>query len=304
MLLAAGRGERMEPLSSLVAKPALEVLGSPLLASSLENLRRAGCAEIVVNLHRHPEQVEAAARNASGGKVRFSREPALLGGAGGVAAARPLLGEGPVLVGNADIWGTLDLTAVVSARDEGVATLGVLPHPDPARWSSVVLDSGGRVREFLRPGAHGDGERFLFTGFQLLGREVVAALPSPPCEMSTVWNTLRQVGRLLGAVVEGEWREAGTPFAYRELVVGSLAGTAWVHPDAIVEDGSSVVRSAVGAGCRVAAGAEITGCVVTAGARVDAGSNLRDCVIAGPVCLSHETIIGTLVVPGRRVPLR
>jgi len=193
---------------------------------------------------------------------------------------------------------------VVSARDEGVATLGVLPHPDPARWSSVVLDSGGRVREFLPPGAHSDGERFLFTGFQLLGREVVAALPSPPCEMAAVWNTLRQVGRLLGAVVEGEWREAGTPFAYRELVVGSLAGTAWVHPDAIVEDGSSLVRSAVGAGCRVAADAEITGCVVTAGARVDAGSNLRDCVIAGPVCLSHETIAGTLVVPGRRVPLR
>jgi mannose-1-phosphate guanylyltransferase len=209
-----------------------------------------------------------------------------------------------VLVGNADIWGTLDLTAVVSAQDEGVATLAVLPHSDPTRWSSVVLDGGGRVREFLPPGAHGDGERFLFTGFQLLGREVVAALPSPPCEMVTVWNALRQDGRLRGVVVTGEWHEAGTPSAYRQLVIGSLAGTAWVHPAATVENGSFLVGSAVGAGCRVAAGAQIAGCVVTAGARVEAGSTLRDCVIAGPVCLSHETIVGTLVVPGRRVPLR
>ncbi|OYW01084.1 MAG: hypothetical protein B7Z61_12815, partial [Acidobacteria bacterium 37-71-11] len=89
MLLAAGWARRMEPLSSTIPKPALEVLGRPLLASTLANLGRAGCARIVVNLHRHPERVAAAAREAVTGEVLFSWEPALLGGAGGVAAARP-----------------------------------------------------------------------------------------------------------------------------------------------------------------------------------------------------------------------
>lgn len=303
MLLAAGRGERMEPLSSFVAKPALEVLGVPLLTSSLANLRRAGCGEIVVNLHRHPDQVEAAARAAAGARIAFSREPRLLGGAGGVAAARRLLGDGAVLLGNADVWGELDLDAVVASRDDGAATLALLPHPDPERWSSVVLERDGRVRELLPPGARGAGEPFLFTGFQLLGRGVVAALPEPPCEMAVVWNDLRRSGRLRGAIVTGEWREAGTPAAYRDLVVGALGLSSWVHPDATVESGSRVERSAVGAGCGVAAGAAVERCVVTAGARVDAGATLTDCVVAGPVCVGRETIAGALLVPGRRAPL-
>ena len=304
MLLAAGRGERMEPLSSVVPKPALEILGSPLLASALGNLRRAGCAEIVVNLHRHPEQVAAAARAASRGNVRFSREIDLLGGAGGVAAARALLGDGDVLVANADTWGELDLGAMAAARDDTAAILGLLPHPDPGRWSSVVLEADGRVREILPPGMSRDEERFMFTGFQLLGRDVVAALPVPPCEMATVWSGLRREGRLRGVVVKGPWREAGTPSSYHTLVIELLGDSAWVHPEARVARGARIERSAIGAGCRVAAGAAITGCVVTAGASVEGRSTLTDCVLAGPVLVSGETIAGTLVVPTRRVPLR
>jgi NDP-sugar pyrophosphorylase family protein len=304
MLLAAGRGERMEPLSSFVAKPALEVLGSPLLASALDNLRRAGCATIAVNLHRHPEQVAAAAREAGRGKVCFSWEPELLGGAGGVAAARDLLGHDAVLVGNADTWGELDLTPMVSALDDAGAILGLLPHPDPGRWSSVVLDDDGCVGEILPPGSRSPRERYLFTGFQLLGSEVVEALPAPPCGMTTVWDALRRDGRLRGAVVKGEWREAGTPGAYRELVVGLLAGGTWVHADARVARGARIERSAIGAGCTVASGATIIGCVATSGAAVDGGSTLMECVLAGPVRVTDETLSGSLLMPNHRTPLR
>ncbi len=304
MLLAAGRGERMEPLSSVVAKPALELLGSPLLASSLANLRRAGCDQIVVNLHRHPEQVAAAARAAGGERVRFSREPELLGGAGGVTAARALLGSGAVLVGNADTWGELDLSALVAARDDAIAVLGLLPHPDPERWGSVVLDDDARVREILPPGRAGTGERLLFTGFQLLGGQVVRELPPPPCEMASVWDALRRDGRLHGVVVHGTWREAGTPSAYRELAIALLDGGTWRHPDAVIGRGARVACSAIGAGCRVAAGATVTGCVVTAGASVDGTCTLTDCVVAGPLRLTGATLSGTLILPDCRAPLR
>ena len=160
MLLTAGLGRRMEPLSSVVPKPALEVLGRPLLSSALANLRRAGCAGIVANLHRHPELVAAAARSAGGGTVAFSREPELLGGAGGVAAARPLLGEDDVLVGNGDTWGDLDLAPLLAAQAPGTVALALIPHPDPRRWSSVILGEDGLVTA-VRPARVGRSGRAL-----------------------------------------------------------------------------------------------------------------------------------------------
>jgi NDP-sugar pyrophosphorylase family protein len=308
MLLAAGRGERMEPLSSLLAKPALEVLGRPLLASAWRHLCKSGCRSIVVNLHRHPEQVAAAVREVAVGAPPlplFSREAELLGSAGGIAAARPLLGPSPVLVANADVWAGLDLAPVMAAGVPEVAVLALLPHPDPARWSSLALDERGRVERILAPGAVGSGERFLFTGFQWLGEDVVAALPAPPGQMQVVWERLREEGRLLGVIVRGTWREAGSPASYRELVVGELAGKSWVHPQATVAAAAVLVRSAVGAGCTVADGASVEDSVLTAGASVRTGCVLSRCVVAGPVTLANiGTASDTLFLPSDRHPLR
>lgn len=303
MLLAAGRARRMEPLSGTIPKPALEVLGRPLLASALANLGRAGCARTVVNLHRHPERVAAAARGAGAAEVLFSWEPELLGGAGGVAAARPLLGPGPLLVGNADTWGDLDLAPLVAAPDEATVVLALVPHPDPARWASVVLERSGTVAAFVPAGASGRGERFLFTGFQRLGERVLASLPGPPAEMTAVWEPLRRGGRLRGVVVTGTWREAGSPAAYRDLVLGLLGERPWVHPGAAVADGSRIERSAIGAGCRVDAGAHVAGCVLTAGAVAGPGCTLRGCVLAGAVTVAGEAIADTLALADARVPL-
>jgi NDP-sugar pyrophosphorylase family protein len=281
MVLAAGRGERMEPLSSWIPKPALDVLGRPLLASAFDHLRTAGCARVVVNLHRHPRLLAAAARQAAApARPRFSWEPRLLGGAGGVAGARPKLGVGPVLTANADVWAALDLAGLLAAGEPEAAVLALLPHPDPARWSSVVLAPDGRVAAFLPPGAVGHGDRFLFTGFQLLGARVVASLPPPPAEMAPVWDELRRRGRLHGAVVAGDWREAGDPAAYRSLVVGLLAATGRAHPEAALGDGVRLDGSWVGARCAVGDGAELAGSVVIAGAEVGAGCRLAGCVVA------------------------
>ncbi|TAM46792.1 MAG: hypothetical protein EPN53_12640 [Acidobacteria bacterium] len=303
MLLAAGCARRMEPLSRTIPKPALEVLGRPLLASALATMRRAGCARPVVNLHRHPERVAAAAREAGSGEILFSWEPELLGGAGGVAAARPLFGPGPLLVGNADTFGDLDLAPLLAAADESTATLALIPHPDPTRWASVILGPDGSVAAFLEAGARHPGERYLFTGFQRFGERVLAALPEPPAEMAAVWEPLRRRGRLRGVVVTGSWQEAGSPSAYRDLVIGLLGERSWVHPGATVADDSVVERSAVGAGCRVEAGARVEGCVLTAGAVAGRGCSLRACVLAGAVAPAGEALADTLVLADARVAL-
>ena len=306
MLLAAGHGTRMEPLSSWVAKPALDVLGRPLLTSALVHLRELGCTRVAANLHRHPDQVEAALRTAAAGStpVLLSREAALLGGAGGVAAARDLLGAGAVLVANADVWAALDLAPLLAALADEAIVLALLPHPDPARWSSVLLDDDGRVTAFLPAGAPVDRTPYLYTGFQLLGGGAVAALPPPPAEWRPVWLAAKERGLLRGTVVAGRWREAGTPAAYRDLVLAELGASAWIHPGATVGAGAVVARSAVASNCSIAAGACVVDSVLLAGAAIVGAARLARCVVAGPVRVAAgESLADTLVLPDRRVAL-
>jgi len=305
MLLAAGRGDRMEPLSSLIPKPALEVLGKPLLASALEHLLAAGCHPLVVNVHRHPEQVAAAARAAAGGReVRLSWEPQLLGSAGGIAAARPHFGPGPLLVANADIWGALDLSPLVALGRPDRAVLGLLPHPNPERWSAVELEDDGAVRRIVPPGGTAVGAPFLFTGFQLLGEEVLAHWPPPPADMAPVWATLMHRRALYGAPLRGAWQEAGTPGAYRQLVVGLLSEAGWRHPGARVAPDAQLHHSAVGEGCSIGAGSVVTHSVFTAGAQVGAQVHLTRCVVAGEVEVGPRVqLADRLILPGACVPL-
>lgn len=305
MLLAAGHGERMEPLSSFVPKPALDVLGRPLAASSWDHLA-PHCRRIVANLHRHGDAVAVALETlaAGGPPVCFSREPELLGGAGGVAAARPLLGPGPVLVANADVWADLDLSPLLAEHDEDTVTLAVLPHPDPRRWSSVVLDDGGRVERIL-PAGSVPSAPYLFTGFQRLGANVVRALPAPPGEFASLWRTVRARGALRAAVVHGSWMEAGTPRAYWHLVISLLDGRSWCHDGSEVDDDSSVVVTAVGERCRVGGRVLLDRCVVTSKATVSPGCSLRRCVVAGAVTVPPALeIADALVLPSGIVPLR
>ena len=296
MLLAAGRGVRMEPLSSCVPKPALEVLGRPLAARAWDHLA-AHCEWIVANLHHHAAAVEAALSPlaASGSALRFSREATLLGGAGGVAAARPLLGDGDVLVANADVWADLDFAPLLAAADPAAIVLALLPHPDPGRWSSVQLGADGLITALLPPREE-QNEGMLFTGFQLLGREVVADLPEPPAEFATVWEQFRRRGALRGAVVGGSWAEAGTPEAYRRLVVDLLGDSSWSHPRANVASSAWFRASAVGLGCTVGPGARLEETVLTAGAVVQAGCTLRGCVVAGPVTVAPATVLESRLV--------
>ena len=191
-----------------------------------------------------------------------------------------------------------------SADDPDGIVLGLVPHPDPVAWSAVRLAPDGRVTSILPAGAPGEGEPFLFTGFQVLGAGVVAALPPPPGEMAPVWRCLREAGHLRGAVLSGWWREAGDPEAYRRLVISSAPADGWCHPDSEVGPRVSLVRSAVGKGCAVVAGCRIRESVITAGAVLGAGCEIDRCVVAGRLRLPDRTkAAGELLLPLGRFPL-
>jgi mannose-1-phosphate guanylyltransferase len=176
MVLAAGLGTRLRPLSDLRAKPLVPVGDRPALGHVLERLREAGVVRVVVNAHHRAQDVRAFVE-AQPGEVAVSEEPDLLGTAGGLAQARDLLGEGDVVVWNADILATVDARALAAAhaREAPAATLVVQPM---ARGSgSVGLDAGGRVVR-LRQERFGDetsGGEFL--GIHVLGAALRGLLP-------------------------------------------------------------------------------------------------------------------------------
>jgi len=308
MVMAAGRGLRMRPLSDVLPKPALPILDRPLLRFALEQVAGTGTQRLVVNAWHLADAMEAVVERWSKGlpPVALSREPKLLGGAGGLALARDrgLLGdEGPVVVANGDVLMDLDLTGLLQGHTaaENLVTLALLPHPGLLRWSRVELGRSGRVEAIVPPGEGAGSDGFLYTGVMMVSREAIEALPPGPGGTAEHlwWPALRR-GRLGGVPVRGAWREVGTPADYLGAVKDRLAGASWVDPEARVDPEAVVSSTMVGRGCTVGAGATVQGSVLAEGVTVERDATIVDSILLGPVLVrsGHRHAGQRLVAPG------
>jgi NDP-sugar pyrophosphorylase family protein len=304
MVLAAGRGERMQPLSSVVPKPALALLDGPVIASSLRLAARVGVDRIVVNTwHLAEKMAEAAAEVVIDGvEIVLSPEAELMGTAGGLALARErgLLGQdGPVLVLNGDSAVGLDLDALVKRHlgGEDSVTLALLPHFDPGRWSRVVLDADGRVAGIHAPGRPDTSEApFLYPGVMAISRVAIESLPTAPGDIPEIlWNPAREAHRLGGVLVAGHWREVGTPEDYLALMTLRLAGATVVHPTASVDSSASLAASFVGRNVTVEDGGVIEASILAEGAVIRRGARVKNSVLMGGVEAGpDETVTGEI----------
>jgi mannose-1-phosphate guanylyltransferase len=292
MVLAAGRGERMRPLSDAVPKPALPLPNGPVVVSALRLAAAAGVRSVTVNLWHLADRMEQALRRIDLPETRIatSREPSLMGTAGGLALARSrgLLGrDGPVLVVNGDCLLELELDPLLerAAAAGDLVTLGLMPHPGPERWSRVVLDGAGAVTAMLPPGPAAPGETpFLYPGVMVVSRAALDALPVEALATpEALWEPARSAGRLGGAVLRGRWREVGTPAAYLEAALAELGGSTTIDPSATVDRRAELRSSLVAEGARVAADAVLEESVVACGATVGRGARVARSVLLGPV---------------------
>lgn len=292
MVLAAGRGERMRPLSDALPKPALPLPNGPVVASAMRLAAAAGVRSVTVNLWHLAERMEQSLRRVElpGVRIATSREPALMGTAGSLALARScgLLGQdGSVLVVNGDCLLSLELSPLLErvAAAGDLVTLGLMPHPDPARWSRVVLDGAGTVTVMLPPGPAATGETpYLYPGVMVVSRAALDALPvATLATPEALWEPARAAGRLGGVVLRGRWREVGTPAAYLEAALNELGGRPAVDPSATVDRRTELRSSFVGEGARVAADAVLEESVVACGATVGCGARITRSVLLGPV---------------------
>jgi len=202
MILAAGRGERMRPLTDRVPKPLLPVAGKPLIVHHLEALSRAGFDEVVVNLSWLGEQIRELLGDGGdfGMAIDYSEEPEALETAGGIRQALPLLGEQFVVV-NADIYTDYDFARL--RHVDAVAHLVLVPNPahneggDFALAGSLVSNQGG--------------PRYTFGGIACYRREFFAGLEPGKRPLAPLLREAADLQRVSGELFDGNWSDIGTP---------------------------------------------------------------------------------------------
>ncbi|PIQ13609.1 MAG: mannose-1-phosphate guanylyltransferase [Hydrogenophilales bacterium CG_4_9_14_3_um_filter_59_35] len=212
MILAAGRGERMRPLTDVTPKPLLKAGGKPLIVWHIERLARAGFTELVVNHAHLGEKIEAVLGNGSrfGVSIRYSHEIEALETAGGIANAMPLLGPEPFLVVNGDIFCDYDFTALPRELGELSAWLVLVDNPDHHPDGDFALRNG----KVLNGGEH----KLTFSGIGIYRPELFAAIArGTKASLAPLLREQMTAGRVGGEHHCGLWLDVGTPQRLREL---------------------------------------------------------------------------------------
>ena len=218
MILAAGRGERMRPLTDHTPKPLLPVGGKPLIGWHIERLRDAGFGEIVINHAHLGEQIVAAFGDgaALGVRLAWSAEPpGALETAGGIRHALPLLGEEPFLVVNGDIWCDWPFERArqlcIDARQR--VHLVMVDNPPHNVKGDFALDHG-RILNHATAAA----PRLTFSGIGIYHPALFADLPDQtPAKLAPLLRAAADDGQASGELHRGEWIDVGTPERLREL---------------------------------------------------------------------------------------
>ena len=218
MVMAAGLGKRMRPLTATRPKPLVEVAGKALIDHVLDHLRTAGIERIVVNVHYLADAIEAhLANRAADLDVKVSDERGLLlETGGGLVQAAPLIDDDPFLVVNSDnFWidGPADTLRLLAShwRDEQMdALLLVVPHARAANNVGVGdfhMDSLGRLRRRGRSRV----APFVFTGIQIISKRLLRDAPEGAFSTNILWDRAINEGRCFGAVHQGLWFDVGSP---------------------------------------------------------------------------------------------
>ena len=219
MVLAAGLGQRMRPLTNARPKPLVPVLGTPLIDYGLARLKEAGCATVVVNVHYLPDQIEAWARHQASPRIIISDERAeVLDTGGGIVKALPLLGSDPFFVVNSDsIWIDRDRPALqrLLASWDGARMDCLLLLCPPERTvgydgrGDFLTDAEGRIIGRVKLG----GKGLAYIGAYLVHPRLLADERVSKFSMNLLWDRAIAQGRLFGIEHEGQWLHVGTPEA-------------------------------------------------------------------------------------------
>lgn len=218
MILAAGLGTRMRPLTDHLPKPLLEVGGKPLIVWHLENLARAGFTDVVINTAWLGEKLEAALGNGQpwGFTIHWSHEPEPLETAGGIIRALPLLGDAPFLLVNGDIWARYDFSRLKQGikQPSDLAHLVLVNNPAHNPHGDFALQ--GRADGLSQVLSSGSPQ-FTFAGISVMHPALFAGLAAGKRPLAPLLREAMVRQQITGELFSGAWVDVGTPARLQEL---------------------------------------------------------------------------------------
>lgn len=218
MILAAGRGERLRPLTESLPKPLVEVGGKALLARHLERLASAGFRKAVINVSHLAERITERFGDGAreGVTIDWSLEETPLETAGGIAKALPLIGAEPFLLVNSDVWCDFDFASWRGRGLDGkLAHLLLVPNPPFHPQGDFTLQDG---RVGNAPIGTATAPRYTYAGIAVLSPRLVAGVrPGEKAQLAPLWRAAAERGDVSGELYRGLWSDVGTPERLAEL---------------------------------------------------------------------------------------
>jgi NDP-sugar pyrophosphorylase family protein len=275
MILAAGFGTRLRPITYFLPKPLVPVANKPLIAYAVENYLRAGVEEIAVNLHHLPQLIEQYLTSAFDCAFHFSREETILGTGGALRRVRHLFeDQEDFFLVNGDTIQSPPFEELLRARREHDAPAALtLRHPPPHDKFTPVFFESGRITGF----GSGSGEALMFSGAHAIGAAIFDRLPNK--ESFSIVDDVYRGAPLAGVVDDGPWFDIGTPQRYLEASGGTTVGARCTI------DGT-LNGSVVWDDCRIGAGVVLNECIVAHGVELDGPTEITRAII----CLDHPSI--------------
>jgi mannose-1-phosphate guanylyltransferase len=241
MVLAAGQGTRLRPVTDRIPKALVPVAGRPMIEYPLLLLKHYGIRDIVINLHHLGEQIESRLGNGAplGLNITYSKEPELLDTGGGLLKAKPFLQDGTFIVINTDVLIDLPLSELIAFHKTKAAAATLVLRPDPLadQYGSLEIDGTGRIRRFLdtRISAPVPMTKVMFTGVQILEPRIFdymdagAGIGKFSTTKDTYPRMLVESERLFGFRFAGFWQDLGTQARIKEVEESLGRGKATLH---------------------------------------------------------------------------
>jgi mannose-1-phosphate guanylyltransferase len=299
MVLAAGEGTRLLPLTLGKPKPLFPLLNRPLLAWVFKYLHRFQVQRLFLNSHHLSKQMEAYLTGSEVpggfGELQLRPEPVILGTGGGIKNSEGFWRFDPFLVLNGDIFTDIDLFPAIEfhRQQEGPVTLVLHDHPS---FNNIIVDEQGRIRGLRAP----SGGQWAFTGIHIMDREIFGYLPPVDYyDIIPVYQDLIRKGiPIRGYLVHGHyWRDMGTLQSYRRLHEDILTGrlpnvfrpnqggrrfpSTWcLHPQALIEEGVWLEGwGAIGKDCRLGKGCRLRNSILWDRVTVREGVRIEGAIV-------------------------
>ena len=321
MILAAGFGTRLKPLTDNLPKPMFPVLNRPLLEHTLNFLSSQGVHDIIVNVHHLPNKIIDYFGDGSefGVHLKFSHEEEILGTAGGLKKAQSFLEKETFLVLNSDVLANIDLQNVLSFHKEKEACLTLVVRQDthPEKFKPIELADDGRITRFVDASIKNPPaktQRVMFTGIQIMEPEIFSRIP-PEKFFGTAEdvfpNMVEDELPIYGYTHDKYWIDMGTRETYVQAQADALDGKSTLKPSSSrTPEGPLVIPPVhIGKDCEISNDAQVgpytvlgNGCRVRSGAVVE-NSILWESVTIGSDATVQNSIIGkdTTIDSGKEI---